>query len=226
MNLDILRKEYELKRNRIKQRLNDFKKFYDEPYSWFYNNGKIELKKVNSNQNERIFEELCFCILTANTSAITGAKSINSIRHLLYNGTLQEIQNKLQEIGYRFPNKRAQYIIEARTFVKNINLKEKLNSLNQEERRDFIVNNFKGIGYKEASHFLRNIGYNDYCILDKHILNSLHEFNIINNIKRPVNKKQYIEIENKMKGFAQEININIDELDLLLWSRKSGDILK
>ena len=228
MNLETLRKNYELKKPRIKSRLRDFDKFYNEPYSWFYNNGKLELNKVNTNDNYRIFEELCFCILTANTSAVIGAKSIDVIRNILITGNLDEIQNKLKQVGYRFPNKRAEYIIEARNFLSSLDfkLKEKLNSLSQEERRDFVVNNFKGISYKEAGHFLRNIGFKDYCILDKHILNSLYEFNIIKENKRPVNKKQYLEIENKMRDFAKNINIDIDELDLLLWSIKSGDILK
>jgi thermostable 8-oxoguanine DNA glycosylase len=28
-------------------------------------------------------------------------------------------------------------------------------------------NNFKGFGMKEASHLLRNLGYEGYCIIDK-----------------------------------------------------------
>ncbi|GAJ17855.1 unnamed protein product, partial [marine sediment metagenome] len=29
--------------------------------------------------------------------------------------------------------------------------------------REWVVKNFKGLGYKEASHFLRNIGYKNFA---------------------------------------------------------------
>jgi N-glycosylase/DNA lyase len=108
-------------------------------------------------------------------------------------------------------------------------MKEKLLSLkDKEERRDFWAANpgIKGIGYKEASHFLRNIGYSGYGILDKHILRSLHELSVIDSPKPPTTKKKYLAVEKLMQVFAEEIEINFDELDLLLWSNKTGEILK
>ena len=94
--------------------------------------------------------------------------------------------------------------------------------------RDFFAANkgIKGIGYKEASHFLRNIGFKGYAILDKHILRSLNEFGIISSPDPPTSRSKYLEIEAKMKKFAQEINIDFDDLDLLLWSNRTGEILK
>ncbi len=84
----------------------------------------------------------------------------------------------------------------------------------------------KGIGYKEASHFLRNIGFRGYAILDKHIINSMHEFGILKTGDKPKNNKEYLEIEQKLMGFSGDIGIDADELDLLLWSMKNGRILK
>src|SRR3989344_8394131 len=86
-----LKKEYLLKREKIAQRLNDFDRFYNEPYSWFFDNNFMILKKVNKNDDERIFEELCFCILTANTSAEMGMKAIDAIRDILLDGTMVEM---------------------------------------------------------------------------------------------------------------------------------------
>ena len=88
------------------------------------------------------------------------------------------------------------------------------------------MDNVKGFGYKEASHFLRNIGFKGYAILDKHILNSLIEFGVVDEIKMPLNRDRYLGIEGKMKVFSNEIGIPMDELDLLLWSRRNGRILK
>ena len=211
MDHSSLIKEYELKKDKIKQRLKDF-------------------KEVFSQGNKAIFEELCFCILTPNASAKMGINAMNSLKPVLYTGNLQDLQNALKSSGYRYPNKRAEYILEVREFIKNelkFQLKEKIVSFkDKDELRDYIVNNIKGVNYKESSHFLRNIGFEGYCIIDKHILNCLTEFNILNSNQRPKNKKQYLEIEQKIKEFSSSLNINIDELDLLLWSHKTGEILK
>ena len=96
-----LRKEYNLKKDRINNRLKEFNKFYNEPYSWFYENNNMELKQTNKNQDERIFEELCFCIFTANTSAEMGLKAVDAIRDLLINGTAEEMTKNLEGV-YRF----------------------------------------------------------------------------------------------------------------------------
>jgi len=232
MHIRNLKKEYLLKRNKINNRLKEFDKFYNEPYSWFYDNGKMELRKVNKTDDERILEELCFCIFTANTSAEMGLKAVDAVRNLLKDGTVEEMTKKLEGI-YRFNILRPQYIIHTREYLKNelnFKIKEKIEALknNVEELRNFFAFNpgVKGLGYKEASHFLRNIGFKSYAILDKHILNSLIEFGVIENIKMPLPAKQYPEIEKKMKLFSNELQIPMDELDLLLWSRRNGKILK
>jgi len=193
-----------------------------------------EFKKVCDGGDWAVFEELCFCVLTANTSAKMGMKAIDALKDVLPHGTLEDLKRSLKECGYRYPSKRAEYIFENRErFMKDpdFSLREKIKSFeNRDKLRDYLVENVKGFGYKEASHFLRNIGYRGYAILDKHILKSLCEFGVIScKDRRPpkiCRKKEYIEIEEKMKAFAREIGIDFDELDLLLWSRKTGEILK
>ncbi len=100
---------------------------------------------------------------------------------------------------------------------------------NPEALRDFFASDkgIKGLGYKEASHFLRNIGLSGYAILDKHILNSLREMGVIGKRMRPpATRARYLAIEKKLARFSREIGIDMDHLDLLLWSRKTGEILK
>ena len=233
MHIRNLKKEYLLKKDKINNRLKDFYNFYNKPYSWFYENNKMELREVNKNDDERLFEELCFCIFTANTSAEMGLKAVDAVRDLLMNGKTEEMTKKLEGI-YRFNNLRPSYIVHTREYLKNeidFKLKNKIESMkdNLDELRNFFAFNpgIKGLSYKEASHFLRNIGFNGYAILDKHITNSLIEFNVIDkDIKLPLTLKTYPEIEKKMKLFSNEIEIPMDELDLLLWSRRNGKILK
>ncbi len=221
--MEKLKTVYKLKENRIKERLNDFKKFYNEPVSWFYENNQLVLKPIEKSFNERIFEELVFCLLTANTSAVMGLKGVDAVRPVI-NDSFDQIRNKLVASGYRFPNKRAEYIIESRN--KNFDYKTILESKNKIELREFFVNNVKGLGYKESSHFLRNIGVFGLAILDKHILRTMHEHNIIDEIPTSLNKNKYLELEQSIIQFSHQLNINMDELDLLLWSMKNGRILK
>ena len=179
-----------------------------------------------------LFEELIFCIFTAGCSARMGLNSIERVRKLLLNGSPENLENAL--VGaHRYPRARAGYLIHTRNYLQlecEMKLREKLNSFgaDMEARRDFFAANkgIKGIGYKEASHFLRNIGYRGYAILDKHILRTLHEFGRIESTAPPSNKKNYLVTEEIMRNFAEELTIDFDELDLLLWSNKTGEILK
>ncbi len=211
-NIEELKTDYKLKKKEIKNRLREFRE------TW-------------KSGDEAIFKELCFCILTANASAQMGIKCIDNIGDLLLKGSLRDLKN-IRCGGHRFPNKRSEFIVKTREYIKNdleFRLKDKIESIKDpHERRDFFAKNpgIKGLGYKEASHFLRNIGFKGYAILDKHVLRSLHEFGVIKNIERPNTKKKYINIENELKAFSEKIGIDMDELDLLLWSRKTGRILK
>ena len=172
----------------------------------------------------KIFEELCFCILTANCAA----KSCIEVQRKINVGFLEysedELRKKLKEYGYRFPNIRAKYIVEARTHI--LNIKQKINSSSDEIiLRDWLVKTIKGLGYKEASHFLRNIGFKNIAIIDFHIIDILEKFGIIKKPKT-LTKKKYIEIEQVLKEIAEYTNLNLDELDLYLWYMETNEVLK
>jgi len=185
-----------------------------------------EFERAGSGTDEDIFKELCFCVLTANTSAEMCVRAVDAADEAMISGDIVEISEALRACGYRYPNKRAEYIAYNKEKIKD-NLKERIASFADNQKlRDYLAENVKGLGYKEASHFMRNIGFKGLAILDKHILSSLAEFDVISANKSLKNKKEYLEIERKMKRFSKEIEIDMDELDLLLWSRKTGKILK
>lgn len=185
-----------------------------------------EFEGAWSGTDEEIFRELCFCVLTANTSAEMSLKAMDAAGEAMIDGSGAKIRDALRACGYRYPGKRAEYIAHNREHMKH-GLAEKIASCaDKQELRDYLVENVKGFGYKEASHFMRNIGFKGLAILDKHILSGLAEFNVINTNNSLKNKREYLEIERKMKRFAEEIGIDMDELDLLLWSRKTGKLLK
>ena len=75
--------------------------------------------------------------------------------------------------------------------------------------RDWFLKNVKGLGLKESSHFLRNIGFGDkIVILDRHILRSLFNYKVIDEIPKTLTKKIYLEIETKMKNQEQSVSNN------------------
>ena len=93
--------------------------------------------------------------------------------------------------------------------------------------REWLVNEVKGIGLKEAGHFLRNIGLcRDITILDRHILKNLKRFSVIEDIPASITPSKYFDIEKKMIRFSEKIGIPPDHLDLLFWYREAGKIFK
>jgi len=197
-------KGFESRKEKINSRLEDFS----------------NIDKTDSGQ---IFEELAFCLLTPQSKAKNADQSIRNLveNNLLFYGTSEEIQNKLT--GIRFHITKSKRIVDARkTFV---NFKFDYSDIFV--LRTEIAKSFKGIGYKESSHFLRNIGFGkDIAILDRHILKNLVKVNIIEEVPKTLTPKKYLEIEEKMRIFCQKIGINMAQLDLLFWSEETGEIIK
>ncbi len=177
-----------------------------------------------------IFPELAFCLFTPQSKAKSCWKAIETLleKQLIYKGSHKEISNILSKIGVRFKNNKAKYLIEARRLASNPDLKDRINSFkNPVEAREWLVKNVKGMAYKEASHFLRNIGYGqDIAILDRHILKNLKLLGVIKEVPRSITPKTYLEIEQKMKVFAKQVKIPMDHLDITFWCNETGEIFK
>src|SRR5262249_42008683 len=160
-----------------------------------------------------------------------GLRSLEKVRPLLKNGTRKQLARALTGV-HRYPNARARYIVESREFLKrdcDLRLGERLSAFSCDlERRDWLAREkgIKGLGYKGASHFLRNVGYRGYAILDKHVLRCLAELKIIDEPKPPNTRARYLTVEGKLRELTNAVSIDFDELDLVLWSIKTGMILK
>jgi N-glycosylase/DNA lyase len=79
---------------------------------------------------------------------------------------------------------------------------------------------------KEASHFLRNVGYLDLAIIDRHILSNMKEYSIINSEKTNLTQKRYLCYEEILKKISDKVKMPLGEMDLYLWYRKTGAVLK
>jgi len=213
VTLDKIRAAHKERRREIRARLAEFE----------------EVRRSAS--DERLWEELVFCIFTAGASARMGLGSIEAVRHLLAAGTHEELAAALQS-KHRYPNSRSGYIVVTRAYLESdcgMRLRERLEDFEDPvERRDWLARTreIKGLGYKESSHFLRNVGYRGYAILDKHILRSLFEVGVLDSPQPPTTRARYLSTEERLRRFAESIGVDFDELDLVLWSMKTGEILK
>ncbi len=173
---------------------------------------------------ELIFGELCFCVLTANTSAELGLMVQSKISpEFFISSDLETLTKTLKQIRYRFYNVRSRFIVNNRWVIDS--LPDLLKRKDLPEMRDYLVENLDGIGYKEASHFLRNVGIFNFAILDKHILRLLaSEFSM--DLSKPPSRKKYLELEERFVEMASGIGMKPGILDLYLWKIATGKVLK
>ncbi|MBU0586513.1 N-glycosylase/DNA lyase [Candidatus Micrarchaeota archaeon] len=183
--------------------------------------------KGNLENEDDVFSELCFCLLTANERAAKGIEIQEKIGSGFLNFNESELKEFLKKSGYRFYNIRSKYVTLAR--VHHGKLREVLtntNKKNDKEMREWLVKNVKGLGYKEASHFLRNIGFMDVAILDKHVLKVMHNHSLIDSLPKALNRKKYLEYEKKLEELCGLVGMKQGELDFYLWYLKTGKVLK
>lgn len=209
-----IEKIYKEKQKDIEKRLREFKEIWEK------------------GSNEDIHAELSFCILTPQSKAVNAWKAITTLREngLLFNESAEDIVEYLNIV--RFKNNKAKYLVALREQMQNkkgeIITKDFFNSITDvKEKREWIVKNIKGMAYKEAGHFLRNVGFGkEIAILDRHILKNLVKLEVIEDVPKSLTPKLYLEIEEKMKAYCKFISIPMDSLDLLLWYKEAGEIFK
>ena len=184
-----------------------------------------EFRRAGKGTGERIFSELCFCILTANYTAEGGIRIQKDMGSKFCTMDEAGLAKKLKMLGHRFPNARAKYIAEARKH--RVDLSKVYAKRSSNEMREWLAENVKGLGYKESSHFLRNIGITDLAIIDFHIIDILVKHKLIKRPKsKTLSKKKYLEIERVLAKLAANANVTLAELDLYLWYMETGKILK
>jgi N-glycosylase/DNA lyase len=182
-----------------------------------------EFEQAGKSQQDKVFSELCFCLLTANFQAEKCIKIQSDMGRGFEIMSQEELAKKLKEVGHRFWPQRAERIVEAREC--KTELCQMVFKSSGQEMRNWLVENVKGLGMKESSHFLRNIGYKDLAIIDFHIIDLLERESLIERPKT-ITPKKYLEIEQILDKLSKEVNLNLAELDLYLWYLETGKILK
>ncbi len=176
---------------------------------------------------DQYFYELCFCICTPQSKASAALKVQHQLEKLNFkNNNFDPIDILSNKHNYiRFHNQKSLRLIQLKLKYPIIEAII-LNNWDNYSKRNWLAENIKGIGYKEASHFLRNIGYSNLAILDRHILKNLVKCRVFDNIPKINTKSRYMDIEQQFINFANHCKIPMDHLDLLFWSQEAGTIIK
>jgi N-glycosylase/DNA lyase len=204
---------YSAIRRQVEQRLDIFRRIWE------------------TGDERELFTELAFCILTPQSGARRCGHALDLLvkTGLLFGGSSQEIS---REIGMvRFRNNKARYLAEARKrFIEDGESIREIHSSGGHDphgTRRWMAAHVRGIGYKEASHFMRNIGIGeDLAILDRHVLRNMVKLGLIAELPAALSPARYHSIERLLGGFAAEIGIPMGHLDFVLWYRETGDIFK
>jgi len=179
--------------------------------------------RIKWQSRDDVLFELLFCLCTPQSKAPVCRAAINKLREkgLLHAAGGKDVSEHIA--GVRFPNNKAGYITKAQTAFPSIY--QRIVELHAQplELREWLVKNVKGYGYKEASHFLRNIGLGEQlAILDVHILRELEEMKLIEKGTK-LSPKKYLEIEEKFIGLARKLGLKPAELDIAIWLARSGN---
>lgn len=207
-----LKGKYGARRQEIERRLEDF-------------------SAVGKGSPDELFAELAFCICAANSSAEAAWKAQQKLveANLLFSDNSAAISNVLLQSHVRFHRNKAKYIIESRKrLFDSGEMQRKIdNGTGEHELRDYLVKEAMGVGYKEAAHYLRNIGKGgDFAILDRHIFKNMKSLGVLEERPKSLTQKKYLEIEAKLREFSRSEGIPLAHLDLLFWSEETGRILK
>lgn len=195
---------------RIEERLQDFARIWETA------------------TDEELFRELVFCLLTPQSKAKTCWRAVQRLDRKCMIDQAGPEEITLELVGVRFNQRKGEYICLARSMFSSMPLRDTLAGFpGAAAAREWLVQNVKGLGYKEASHFLRNIGISgELAILDRHILKNLALLGVIEDVPASPTKKTYLEIERKMAAFSSQSKIPMAHLDLLLWYKEAGEVFK
>lgn len=212
-DLELLRAELGAKRDAIATRLAEF-------------------RAVGRGSDRALFQELCFAILAIQSSARSSDAAVRFLARdgLLWSGKEDALARALRH-RTRFHNHKAAYIVRARERFFSpgaAGLKAELGRFSDpKDARAWLVAEVDGLGLKEASHFLRNLGRGEgLAILDRHILRNLLRHRVIGRMPKSLTPKRYLAIEQRMEAFSEAIGVSLGVLDLVWWSRATGEIFK
>lgn len=177
---------------------------------------------------ENYFLELCFCLLTPQSKAENAEKAMARLIELGFPNTGLDPTPILRDPAnyIRFHNQKGERLRAVAARQQEIT--SMLASIQPTAtKREWLMENVKGLGWKEASHALRNIGHLDIAIIDRHILKHLLRCGAIPQLPAAIGtRRAYLQLEQTFFQLADSFGLQPQELDLLLWSLEEGSVRK
>lgn len=198
-----------------------------------------QMLRASTPLDERhLWFELSSCILSSQVPyalAVAAADAIDT-RGLLLNDNfgVESLTQRLTEIlstplivegrprMYRFPVARARQLAATRTVIteENCSLRDLVDSFQDAtEARAWFVKHVPGVGPKQASMFLRNVGVSyDLAILDRHVLNYMSKLGIYSGTNFFISGlTQYLRHESVLREHAHAMDCPVGILDWAIW---------
>ena len=178
--------------------------------------------------HEELFYELCFCLLTPGSNGKRCWTCVEELRQRDFFHVDFDPAPLLRAFT-RFYRNKARYLVTAKRMFAAIAVmvdRGQQGAVLPERARAWLVEEVQGLGYKEASHFMRNVGVFGNAILDRHVLRNLQLLGMLRRLPAGLTDSRYLVIEEKLKNFCVEIGIPLEHLDLVLWSEETGEVFK
>lgn len=184
--------------------------------------------------NEReLWRELACCVLSSQVPydlAQAAAQRIDGEGLLLGReapaSRIEAVLSEPVSVGgrmrrYRFPRSRAvQLAATHRAVMKRTGGLQLLlrNGDGAESTRSWLVANAPGVGPKQASMFLRNVGYSyELAVLDRHVLNYMRALGLHGTGALPVGLTRYHRCEANLVDHARELGYRVGLIDWAIW---------
>jgi len=184
-----------------------------------------------------VFRELAACILggqvtfeqaLAATNRLRDVEVVKAVRSKTRRASLvRGVQNALRGdlnkcTGYRFWRTRSVFIVDSAFGIYRDGdglLPILRQTKDQKRTRECVVALAKGIGPKQASLFLRNVGYGDeLAILDCHVLRFMHYVGLCRELPKSVgNIRAYEALERILSIYARGFGWGLQILDQAIW---------
>ncbi len=194
----------------------------------------------------RLWKELCLCILSSRTRFELALAAVSSLERA---GLLRRLREHPGEVPYSvleealgphpqrqgastrsipFWRTRAHQLVDAsnRLYAAgHRGLKTRLHETGDAgDLRMQLMADVPGLGMKQASHFLQNVGFSDeFAVIDVHILSFLREeLMAVESEAEDLDESLYLELEQRIQRLAAANGLAVGLLDRIVWAMRSG----
>jgi N-glycosylase/DNA lyase len=185
------------------------------------------IAEFESVPRDEYFFELLYCLLTPQSRAAHAERAIALLRDAGFPDVDVDPVPILRDPAHyiRFHNQKGKRVLALRDAWERLDALIAAD-LPSRTKRDMLAAEVNGLGMKEASHFLRNIGRLDLAIIDRHILTHMMACGTIEEIPRSISPARYRSLEESFESLAHRFGLSMQQLDLLFWSFEEGSVRK